>query len=394
MLPPPVSRRRFLTTSTAAAVGLSLGLDARGQTTSTGPKMRWGVIGTGNRANAHIPVILSRPDMEIVALCDVMPPHLAKARQRVGGAVRTYTDYQKLLAASDIDAVLITTPGLLHCEMFLAALQAGKHVLCEKPIGLNLKEGLAMKQAAEASDRTVVFGTQLHYSPFYGEIRRQIDAGRIGKPTHQYYRIYRSDWRHDDVWLYPDPKTGKKINWRFSQAASGGVLSEEGCHYFDLLHWMAGAAPETVGCSGGIACYTNDGRDTWDHAMATLRYPGGCIGSLDNCLYAPGHLQMQIVGDEGSLLAEPESMSLVFATRGGGKPQAVPLAPEIGHGIHGAHGKLETAVVRMYDDFITCVREKKQPVVTAALAFQACKTAWLSHLSQDRGGQVRWDALG
>src|SRR5688572_1509259 len=267
-----VSRRHFMQTVATAAAGVYVAA-AKGQAAST-RTLRWGVIGTGHRASvAHIPAIKSFPDdMEIVALCDVMDNHLAAGVKRAGSAVQTFTDYQKLLVSPDINAVMIATPNMWHKEMVIAALEAGKHVMCEKPMAVSIDECKAMKAAAEKRpDLVVLYSMQLRYSPRWAGFRKAIEDGKIGKLKQMLFVESRGDWNRGDVWQYDDPKLGK-VNWRFSHAASGGTLNEKVCHYFDILHWMAGGVPQRVLCDGGISVY-HDGRDTWDHATTTLTYP-------------------------------------------------------------------------------------------------------------------------
>src|SRR5690348_13351723 len=100
--------------------------------------LRWGVIGTGIQgAYKHIPALGEAPESQLIAVCDVSEDRLAAGASRAGLGVKTYTDYQKLLGNPDVNAVVIATPTFLHREMVLAALGAGKHVLCESPVGVN-----------------------------------------------------------------------------------------------------------------------------------------------------------------------------------------------------------------------------------------------------------------
>src|SRR5207249_2856918 len=155
---------------------------------------------------------------------------------------------QKLLDNRDINAVLIATPNCVHKECVLAALAAGKHVMCEKPMAVSIEECNAMTQAAkERPELVVLYTMQLRYSPRFQVMRQTIEQGKIGKPKHLLFAEFRGDWNRGDVWQYDDPKRGK-INWRFSHAASGGTLNEKVCHYFDILHWMVGETPARVGC--------------------------------------------------------------------------------------------------------------------------------------------------
>ncbi|MEA2710701.1 MAG: hypothetical protein QOF78_3302 [Phycisphaerales bacterium] len=390
-----VTRRDVLRTSLAvgAALAIPTCLFAEVSAEKAGKTLRWGIIGTGARATrAHIPAIKSfSDDMEIVAVCDVMENHLADGVKRAGDTVQTYSDYQKLLANKDINAVCIATPNLLHKEMVCAALDAGKHAMCEKPMAVSIDECRAMKAAQEKHpDLVVLYAMQLRYAGVWSMLRKEIEKGAIGKPRHLLFAEFRGDWNRGDVWQYDDPKLGRKLNWRFSHAASGGTLNEKVCHYFDILNWMVGAAPQRVSCTGGISVY-RDGRDTWDHASTTLTYADGVSATHSLCMFAPNRLDLQVVGDEGSLSFGRGAETLVLQVKG--KTQQIALPDEIRHGERGPTKGMETAVVKMYEDFLDCVRNKKKPWMDADKAMTSSKIAWLGELSNERKQEVAWDAL-
>jgi predicted dehydrogenase len=264
--------------------------------------------------------------------------------------------------------------------------------MCEKPRALNIDECKAMKTAAEAAPKQVVLYTmQLRYSPHFEELRRQIEAGKIGKVKQLIFVEHRGDWNRGDVWQYTDPATGKSMNWRFSHAASGGTLSEKVCHYFDILHWMVGSLPERVQCDGGISVY-NDGRDTWDHASTILNYSGGVTATHELCMFAPNRLDLQVIGEEGAIHALEDT--LLFEPRGKGKPEEVKPPPEVRHGERGPQKGMETAVVRMYQDFVDCVTTGKKPWMDADKAMASAQTAWLGELASQKEQAVKWGDLG
>jgi predicted dehydrogenase len=246
-----------------------------------------------------------------------------------------------------------------------------------------------MTQAATARPELVVLYTmQLRYSPRFQVMRQAIEQGKIGKPKHLLFAEFRGDWNRGDVWQYDDPKRGK-INWRFSHAASGGTLNEKVCHYFDILHWMAGENPQRVSCTGGIAKY-NDGRDTWDHATTTMSYASGAQATHSLCMFGPKRLDLHVIGEEGSLLINDEGLSL----QSKGKKEPIELPEEIAHGERGPARGQETAVLRMYQDFLDCVQKKKKPWMDAEKAMASSRTAWLGELSNEKKQEVAWDALG
>lgn len=381
-----VSRRAFLKSSAATFATISAVAYAQDSTSKPADKiLRWGVIGIGHRGRgAHIPAIKSFDQFEILGVCDVMENHLGQAQKSVPRA-QPYSDYQKLLANPDINAVLIATPNVVHKEVVLAALQAGKNVMCEKPIATTIEDCHAMKQAAEQSKQVVLYCMQLRYSPIYQELRKQIEAGKIGAPKHLLFAEFRGDWYKGDVWQYTDPATKKSMNWRFSHAASGGTLNEKVCHYFDILSWMVGELPKSVTCDGGISVY-NDGRDTWDHASTTLTYPSGATATHSLCMFGPKRLDLQIIGESGSLHILENSIQFQHKS----ETEEIQTPQEVRHGERGPAREMETAVTRMYQDFLACVQNETKPWMDTDKAIASSKTAWLAELSSQRKLQVNW----
>ncbi len=282
------------------------------------------------------------------------------------------------------------TPNLLHKEMVLAALQAGKHVLCEKPMATTLEDCLAMKKAGEPSPLVTHYAMQLRYAHRYADLRRVIEAGKIGAPRYLFLAEFRGDWNKGDVWQYRDPKTGKEMNWRYSQAATGGTLNEKCCHYLDILNWMAGGVPTRLYGSGGRSVYPD--RETWDHATVAMEYANGVKATLGLCMFGPHRLDLQVIGEEGALHLPTGADYALFQK--GRAQEKVPLTPEVGHGERGPARGIETAVLRMYEDFRSCVQANKKPYVDAEKALASCKAAFLGEHAAAQHKEVAWDALG
>src|SRR5688500_10514721 len=189
MDPSTLSRRHFMATAAAAgAAGFALAsgvtpvtparaADAAAPSNGGAATLRWGIIGTGTRgALTHIPVMKHAPESKLVALCDVSEDRLKSAASRAGAPVKTYSDYQKLLANPDVNAVVIASPNLYHREQFLAALQAGKHVLCEKPAGVTPADAAAIKQAADSAKTVAMFGMQYRNTARQQQIRELVSS--------------------------------------------------------------------------------------------------------------------------------------------------------------------------------------------------------------------------
>ena len=401
-----VSRRGFMTRAAAAcAAGSTLAASMRGvfaqasQDEAKTATLRWGIIGTGTRGTfTHIPVIKEAPQSQLVALCDVHEGRLRTAASKVDHPVQTYSDYQQLLSDRDVNAVVIASPNLFHREQLLAALQAGKHVLCEKPAGVTPADAAAIESAAvTAGDKVVMFGMQYLNNARQRKLRELVDSGRIGKPKYLVQNVSRGDWnRSDNVWQYPDPKVngGKPGNWRFSHAATGGTLNEFSCHYLDLLHWMVGAVPESVSCDGEIAVY-KDGRNTWDCATLMMKYPSGVAAVHTLSLFGPSRNELTVMGDEGSISTNDEAIRVSNPggrgrNRGGAKSQEIKPEETTPPG---GKRSADRATLMLFEDFLQCVTAGKKPEASAARALAASRTCWLAELASERRAEVKWGEL-
>jgi len=393
-----VSRRNVLRAAAVGATGVAITSGFPSSAAKVGAAqasgsltLRWGVIGTGTRgAFTHIPVLKEAPESQIVALCDIAETRLQSAAAKVDKPVATFSNYQKLLADPDINAVVIAVPNLLHHEILLAALQAGKHVLCEKPAGATPADATAMKQAVDSAKTVVMFGMQYRNTAKNRKIGELVASGRIGKPRYLVQNCSRGDWNlSPNVWQYADPKLGgRPMNWRFSHAATGGTLNEFDCHYFDLLHWFVGALPQRIACDGGISVY-KDGRDTWDHASVTLTYPDGVIAVHTLCLFGPSRADLQIMGDEGAIETVGDIFRVVnYTKRGKTGPKSQAIQAEEPH-FHSA----DHATLGLYQDFVECVRTGKKPDANVDRAVAASRTCWLAEMAAQRKAEVQWDEL-
>jgi len=201
-----VNRRMFLLGSAAAAA-----------TAQTAPQMvGTGMIGVGNRGSYLLEAAMAQPNAKILALCDIKPDRLDKAataaaRHNPG----TFADWRRVIDRKDVEAVFIATPPDLHSEMAVAALRAGKHVYCEKPIGVTPAQVRAVVEAARKSKNVFVPGQQLRSIKEYKEAVQKIREGIIGDV------IMIKAQRHATADL---PHDGTSGDWYFDVNRSGGYL--------------------------------------------------------------------------------------------------------------------------------------------------------------------------
>jgi predicted dehydrogenase len=267
-------------------------------------KLRFGVIGAGGFAEiCHVPGLQSHPEAEVVALCGRRYDHARAMADRLG-VPEVHTDYRELCARDDLDGVTITTPNAVHAEQATAAFAHGKHVFCEKPLGIDVPEVREMLRAAEASGKVHQVAFTFRYTYGVRELRRRVGAGDLGQP---YY--VRMQW---DGWggLHPD----WKIAWRETQElAGGGVLFDMGSHLFDLARFVLGPVETTAGFLHTIPRRHVDRQsgelrdvETDDVAAAWFRHESGVRGEWFMSRATPAHTEngyLEVIGPEGALQA-------------------------------------------------------------------------------------------
>ncbi len=192
------------------------------------------IIGAGQIALAnHLPGLNLLPNAKLVALCDSDEDALRRASDQTGVRA-TFTDYYKLLDHDGVDAVIIATPNSTHPPIAIAAAKAGKHVMCEKPLALNLADSLAMLGAAEAANVRHMTAFTYRFVPAMRYMKHLIDSGAIGTPHH--FRAQRfQDWAH------------RSLGWRQVKTLAGtGEMGDMLSHRIDYAHLLIGPIARLV----------------------------------------------------------------------------------------------------------------------------------------------------
>lgn len=192
-------------------------------------QLRVGVIGCGLISGVHIHAIEETDHAVLAAVCDIDRKKMEKTAAEHG--VKGYLDYHELIARPDIDAVHICVPHYLHAPISIAALRAGKHVLCEKPMGTSLQEARAMVQAARDSGKTLTVCFQNRYNGATRRMKEIIDGGEMGKVIGGSAFVC---WDRGGAYYADSP-------WRGKWATEGGsVLINQAIHTLDLMKWLSG----------------------------------------------------------------------------------------------------------------------------------------------------------
>lgn len=250
--------------------------------------MRFGLIGYGLWGKHHAQSIVKAPDATLAAIACSSSETESTAKADFP-EVAVYRGYRELLDRADVDAVDIVVPNHLHCEIGVAALEAGKDVLLEKPMALTIAECDRLIETARRKNRVLTIGHEFRLSTQWGRLKTIIDDGSIGEPLYALVSLFRHPYR-----------PGSK-GWRFERESVGSWTLEEPVHFFDALMWyfQKWGDPQSVLVMG-----SSKGREQGmnDNFSAFVRWPGQLYGIVTQTLGGFEHHQvMEIVGTQGSM---------------------------------------------------------------------------------------------
>jgi len=276
--------------------------------------LRFGLIGHKFMGKAHSQALQrvtfffdTRYEPERAVLCGI-EEDLPEAAARYGWRAWTHS-WREVVADPQIDAIAIATPGNTHCEIAVAAAEAGKHVLCEKPLALNGREAARMCQAAERAGVKHLVNFNYRRVPAVQLARQLIEQGRLGE-IYYFRGTYWQDWPLDPAFPYV---------WRFDKTVAGaGSMADKGSHLVDLALFLAGDIIEVAAATeifvrerplagGGRQEVTTD-----DAAAFVARFRNGALGLFGTSRMSAGHknaLGLEVNGSRGSLIFDLERLN-------------------------------------------------------------------------------------
>lgn len=254
-------------------------------------KVFYGLIGCGAWGSHHARCIADGSSTQLVAIAERDDKNRAEAQATHPQAVVT-ADYRELLNRSDIEVVDVVLPSHLHHEVGRAVLEAGKHLLIEKPMALSIAECDDLVQLARAKDLQISVGHELRFSALWGKVKKMVDAGAIGDPKYTLIELWRNPYRlGSDGWRYDIKRVG---NW----------ILEEPIHFFDLARWYFS------GCGNPLSIYASANAcdpqrpELQDNFSAMVNFPGGRYAVISQTLSAFEHHQVaKLTGTNGALWA-------------------------------------------------------------------------------------------
>ncbi len=323
--------------------------------------INFGVISCSIMSQLHMKAVVDNVHTRLVAVCDIDEELMNETAEKFGVA-KTYRDYHDLVNDPEIDAVIIVTPDQTHREMTVAALEAGKHVLCEKPMALTMDDCRAMIAAAEKSSTKTMIGQICRYTPGFVAAKKLIERGEIGELF-----FVESEYAHDYSKI--------DLPWRLDPLRYGFLGG--GCHAVDLTRWIAGDPIEVMAYSNHkmLPNYPTD-----DCTIAIFKYPNDVIGKVFVSTGCKRDYTMRSVfyGTKGTIITDNTSPYMTIYKEGLGEHESIlsdlshithatPVHYPVNISNHNTYGEL--------NEFVDCLLHDK-PVGTTFV--EGAKTVLVS----------------
>ena len=311
-------------------------------------QVRVGIVGLGRLGKIHGQNLAYQiPKAKLCAACSIVPQELEFAKTQLG-VQAVYGDYREMLEKAEIDAVVIVTTSSEHCWQIASALDAGKHVFCDKPLGVDVRQCLQAEAAVKRHpELAFMLGFMRRYDKSYAYAKQKIEAGEIGVP----YMVKATG---------VDPEALAEGAIRFAKT-SGGIFLDMAIHDIDLMRWFLGCEATEVYALG--ATFRHPGfREAGDDetGAALYRFENGGIGIIHVGRTAPHgyHVETEVIGTEGSIRisAVPEKNLAMLFNSAGAVTECVESFPE----------RFEEAYLLEMREFIDCVRSGRKPGVSVS----------------------------
>jgi predicted dehydrogenase len=406
--PVKLTRRSFLATAAVAPFGCSRPAPGPEQP-PVGPaeKVTVGFIGVGKMGRAHVAALMERPDVQAVAVCDVVRERTESARQWVEThyadqtksgtykGVKAYSDFRELLQHPGLDVVVIATPDHWHANAAVLAARAGKHVYCEKPLTLTVAEGRALVRAARRHNVVVQTGSQQRSDARFRQACELVRNGKLGRihtirvglPAVNFAGPAVADSTPPaqldyDFWLGPAPQrpyNEKRVhyNFRFFWDYSGGQMTNFGAHDLDIVQWALGmdeSGPLSV--EGTAQFHPERWYEVPRTSELTYTYPGGVRVLVGQGNGTPGGARFE--GSDGWIHVNRRAIT--------GEPASL-LRTEFGE------RDVRLAVSsNHHQNWLESIRAGRRPICDVEVGHRSATVCHLGSIALRTGRPLRWDA--
>jgi UDP-N-acetyl-2-amino-2-deoxyglucuronate dehydrogenase len=329
-------------------------------------KLRFGILGCGVIGPHHAKAIAGLESAELVAVADVVPDLAEKLAEEYGCS--HHPGLEEMLAGVDLDAVCVCTPSGMHADGAIAALEAGKHVVIEKPVDVTLEAADRLIEVQRATGGRVAVVSQHRFDAATRAVQEALAGGEFGRLTSGSadVRWWRSQSYYDSG--------GWRGTWELD---GGGVLINQAIHSIDLLQWLMGEVVEVTAYTGLVAHERIEVEDT---AVAILKFANGALGTIvaTTAAYPGLTTRISVHGDRGSAIIDDDELTYFHAATegqegeayvaGGGNNQAAAVMRRYGEAATGPGtgadpGSLSMVHRDQIQGFVEAVRDGREPLV-------------------------------
>lgn len=333
-------------------------------------------MGSGFVAAIHTEALKRCPDAEIMA---VASPTAAKAQAfaKSQGIPHFFTDYRKLLEMEELDLVVIGIPNDLHCQAVVDAAAAGKHIILEKPMCLNLAEADRMLEACRKAGVKFMYAEELCFAPKYVRMKQLLDSGALGQPV-----LIKQSEKHDG----PHAPHFWDVN-----RAGGGVTMDMGCHAIEFFRWMLGRPPiKSVYAQMGTLVH-NQKTQGDDNAILILEFANGVTAMAEESWTKLGGMddRAEVHGSKGVAYADLLHGNAIETYSASGYDYAVEKAGStVGWSFTIYEEIWNYGFVHEMAHFVDCVKNDKTPLVTGGDARAVMEVLFAAYESAGTGRKV------
>lgn len=394
------NRRTFLGTAAAGTLAMA----GKRIVSAQERALKLGVIGVGWYGMVDAKAALKAGGVEIAAVCDVDGEHLQKSADELEKTQykrpQTFKLYEELLDVKGLDAVIIGAPPHWHALMFLAALEKGLDIYCEKPLSYDIREGFAMMEAATKRENIVQIGFQRRQSAAFREVKQYIDEGKAGAIVQVDAQIHYDasgglkdptpqdppaalDW---ELWCGPGPKIPYSpqvghFNWRLEKTSGHGHLVDWGIHLIDAARMILGLGTPNKVTAGGGLYYLKDKITTPDTLTVHFEFDR-CPVVWRHRIWGAEELNPELsnglffYGDMATIFVTDDRWAVIPKGKTGERQEF--------------KNATDTGLDHMID-FLNAVRARKQPSCLIADARQSTAAVQLATIAYETGSTVIWD---
>jgi myo-inositol 2-dehydrogenase/D-chiro-inositol 1-dehydrogenase len=334
-----------------------------------------GLIGAGLIGDQHALAFQRVKGATVVAVAD---PDTARAQRLAAtyGIPIAYDDYRRVLEDGGVDVVCVGAPNYTHCEIVLAAADAGKHVICEKPLARTMSEALEMIAAAESAGIKLMYAELICFAPRYVRAKELMDEGAFGrvfqiKHGESHYGPH-SDWF-----------------WR-GELSGGGVLMDMGCHSIEVIRWLYDK-PAIASVTAELGTFVHGDRtDLEDHALVTIRFGGNRLGIIEASWAKPGGMddRLDIQGSAGTCHGDMMRQSSLFTYSDVGYGYSVEKGSTTGYSFTIAEEYYNYGMPQEMQHFTDCVLNNSQPMETGRDGLVSLEVIYAAYRSAATGRRI------